>query len=96
MKYRKVGVVMEEKRFYTAKEIAEIYNVTPYTVTQNWGSKGLKRIRGKKSSYLYKLEWVDEYIEQAVMQKTDNICDVKKINFKKSTASRSKKIQYVV
>lgn len=87
---------MEEKRFYTTEEIAKIYNVAPYTVTQNWVKKGLKHFRGKKNSYLYKLEWVDEYIEQAIMQKTDNICDVKKINFKKSTSSRSKKIQYVV
>lgn len=87
---------MEEKRFYTAKEIAEIYNVTPYTVTQNWRKKGLKHIRGKKNSYLYKLEWVDEYIEQAIMQKTENICSVKKINFKKPISSKNKKIQYVI
>lgn len=87
---------MEERRLYTAEEIAKIYNVTKYTVTQNWSKKGLKHIRGKKKSFLYRLEWVEEYIEQAIMQKAENIDNVKKINFKKSVSSKNKKIQYVV
>lgn len=87
---------MEDKRFYTTEEIAKIYNVAPYTVTQNWVKKGLKYIRGKKNSYLYKLAWVEEYIEQVTMQKVENIDNVKKINFKKPVSSKNKKIQYVV
>lgn len=54
---------------YTAEEIAKKYggenkNITSYTVTQQWVKKGLKHIRGKGKSYLFKIEWVEEFLEQ--------------------------------
>lgn len=54
---------------YTAEEIAERYggknkNITPYTVTQQWVKKGLKHIRGKGKAYLFKIEWVEQFLEE--------------------------------
>lgn len=54
---------------YTTKEIAEMYggenkNVTPYMITHTWIPKGLKYIKGKGNSYLFKKEWVEQYIEE--------------------------------
>lgn len=63
---------------YTAKQIAEIYggdskNITAYTVTQQWIKKGLKHIRGKGNSYLFKVEWVEEFLErQSIEQQKIN------------------------
>lgn len=61
---------------YTAKQIAEIYggnsrNITTYTVTQQWIKKGLKHIRGKGNSYLFKIEWVEEFLEKQVIEQQD-------------------------
>lgn len=57
------------KLLYTTKEIAEIYggekqNVTPYMITHTWIPNGLKKIKGKGNSYLFKKEWVEQYIEE--------------------------------
>lgn len=54
---------------YTTKQIAEMFsgkenNITTYTITHNWIPKGLKHIRGKGTGFLYKKEWVEEFIEQ--------------------------------
>ena len=54
---------------YTTKQIAELYggeekNVTPYMITHTWIPNGLKHIRGKGQSFLYRKEWVDEYLEE--------------------------------
>ena len=54
---------MNDKKLYTSKEISTIYNVPIYTITHSWIPKGLKRIRGTKKGYLFKLEWIDEYLE---------------------------------
>lgn len=59
---------------YSTKEIAEMYggankNVTPYTITQTWIPLGLKHIRGKANSYLFKKEWVEEFLETQVIVK---------------------------
>ncbi len=54
---------------YTTKEIAKLYggeqqNVTPYMITHTWIPNGLKYIKGKRQSYLFKLEWVEQYLEE--------------------------------
>ena len=53
---------------YTTKEIAEMYggeqkNVTPYMITHTWIPNGLKCVRGKGKGYLFKKEWIEEYLE---------------------------------
>lgn len=62
---------------YTTTEIAEMYggkqkNVTPYMITHTWIPKGLKFIKGKRKGYLFKKEWVEEFLENftAVEEKT--------------------------
>ena len=61
---------MQKKNYlYTAKQISdmEIFGpkeiITPYKITQNWAKKGLKFVRGTKKEMLFKLEWINEYIE---------------------------------
>ncbi len=59
---------------YSTKEIAEMYggenrNITPYTITQTWIPLGLKHIRGKANSYLFKKEWVEEFLETQIIIK---------------------------
>lgn len=73
---------------YTTKEIANMYghNVTPYMITHTWIPNGLKHIRGKGQSFLYKKEWVDEYLEEQtiidIKQKTTTIKRNSKYKFK--------------
>lgn len=60
---------------YTTKEIAEMYSspqnkITPYMITQTWIKNGLKYIRGKGKGYLFKQEWVEEYIEGQAISRT--------------------------
>jgi len=68
---------------YTTKEIADMYghNVTPYMITQTWIPNGLKYIRGKGNSYLFKQEWVEQYLEynssEKIKSKTNNITNIK-------------------
>lgn len=84
-------------KLYTSKEIAEKYNVKPYTVTNYWGKRGLKHIRGEKNSYLYKTEWVDEYIENHVIQENKEEIEIISIKRPKSKVKKNNnKIQYVV
>lgn len=57
---------------YTTKQIAEMYggekqNVTPYMITHTWVPNGLKHVKGKGQSFLYKKEWVDEYLETQII-----------------------------
>ena len=59
---------------YSTKEIAEMYggenrNITPYTITQTWIPLGLKHIRGKANSYLFKKEGVEEFLETQIIIK---------------------------
>ena len=61
---------MQKKNYlYTAKQISdmEVFGpkeiITPYKITQNWVKKGLKFVRGTKKEMLFKLEWINEYIE---------------------------------
>lgn len=53
---------------YTTKQIVEMYsgksgNITSTMITQTWNHEGLKHIKGKNRGFLYKTEWVDEFIE---------------------------------
>lgn len=62
---------------YTTKEIADRYggeqkNVTPYTITHTWIPNGLKCMRGKGKGYLFKIEWVEEYLETQAVLKYSN------------------------
>lgn len=82
-------------KFYTGKQIAEMYGVRPSTITNNWVKKGLKHIRGAGNSFLYKKEWVEEYIESQIIQ---NVPKNEIIEFNKFKATRNKKakVNYVV
>lgn len=82
-------------KLYTSEEIAERYNVSPYTITQNWIKKGLKHMQGRGKGFLYKKEWIDEYIENQIMQ---NTIDDENVKIKKFKSSRNKKLKvnYVV
>lgn len=69
---------------FTTKEIAEIYggenkNVTPYMITHTWIPKGLKYIRGKGNSFLFKREWVEQYIEEQTIIRENNNSKIKNI-----------------
>ena len=75
--------------FYTGKEIAEKYSTETVKLSEsnirNWANKGMKYIRGPHNLFLYKLEWVDEYLEeQAVINsdtsKANTFLENKKIN----------------
>ncbi len=63
---------------YTTEQISKMYsgeekNITPYMITHTWIQNGLKHIRGKGKGYLFKKEWVEEYIEnQAIENKIEN------------------------
>jgi hypothetical protein len=50
---------------YTTKEIAEMYRVSSYKVTQDWCQKGLKHTYDFK----FKKEWVEEFLEETAVQK---------------------------
>lgn len=60
---------------FTTEEISRMYSsknnsVTPYMITHTWIPNGLKHIRGKRNSYLYKKEWVEEYLEEQALMKS--------------------------
>ena len=82
-----------EKILYTTKEIAKLYGVTDHTITQTWIQNGLKYLKGCRHSYLYKKEWIEEYIENNIMSKSENIENI--FNIKKSNR-KPKNIKYVV
>ena len=52
---------------HTGKEVVEKYSTDKAKITENtvrrWANNGLKHIRGRNGEYLYKYEWIDEYIE---------------------------------
>ncbi len=51
------------KILLTTSEVAEMYGVTSNTITRNWLRRGLRSIRGK-NSYMFRTEWVDEFLER--------------------------------
>ena len=76
---------------YTTEQIAQMYsgedkNITPYMITHTWIPNGLKHIRGKGKSYLYKTEWIEEYLEgQAIESQADD----KKMIIRKGKARKN-------
>ena len=76
---------------YTTKEIADKYggeqkNITPYMITQSWIPNGLKHIRGKGKGYLFKLEWVEQYLEE-VASNDNKVNKNKTFNIRKQNAN---------
>lgn len=66
-------------RLYTTKEIAEIYNVSAWTVSQVWVKKqGLRCKRGRPNRF--KLKWVDDFIEQQALKDTE-LCEFPEKNY---------------
>ena len=51
------------EKLYSTKQIAEMYEVSPYTITQNWCNKGLKFIRGK-DGMAFRISWVEKFLEE--------------------------------
>lgn len=49
-------------KLYATNEIAEMYGVSSATITNNWCCKGLKFLKGEHH-FLFKLEWIDEFLE---------------------------------
>lgn len=49
---------------HTTQQIAEKYGVTAYMITHTWIPNGLKHIPGARKGFLYKIEWVEEYLEK--------------------------------
>lgn len=82
---------------YTTQEIAQIYSsskntVSPYMITHTWIPNGLKHIRGKGSGFLYKKEWVEEYLEEQAIVKQER---KNRVHKNKVSYLKSKKVQYV-
>lgn len=64
---------------YTTSEISKMYNVSQKTIL-TWIRKGLKHMKGAKKSYIYKKEWIDEFIEsQCEIYHDDNLKNIKKM-----------------
>lgn len=81
---------------YTTSEIAEMYggsnnNVSPYMITHTWIPNGLKYIRGKKNSYLFKREWVEQFLEDYIATENKG----RKFNTKKRKTNFNNKVYLV-
>ena len=81
------------EKLYSTEEIAKLYGVTNYTITQTWCKRGLRHIRGKGKGFNFRISWVEEYLEMSTMQK-DSKKELKVI--KPSVRIKKKKIQFVV
>lgn len=57
---------------YTGKEIAKKYSTETIRITENnirnWTRKGLKHVSGPHNQFLYKEEWVEEYLENQALE----------------------------
>ncbi len=51
------------EKLLSTKQIAEMYEVSSYTITQNWCNKGLKFIRGK-DGMMFRVSWVEKFLEE--------------------------------
>lgn len=85
--------------FYTGKEIAEQYSTKEVEITENtvrrWANNGLKHMTGKKGIYLYRKEWVEEYIENEAEKKV-NLQTLSEIKPKKIPKAKSKLVKFDV
>lgn len=82
------------EKLYTGKQIAEMYGVSPYTVANNWAKNGLKHIRGPGNSFLYRINWVEEYIQSQIIENDQKYeTEIVKINkIRKTNRSENKYI----
>lgn len=78
---------------YTTKEISKKYKVSPYMIIHTWVKNGLKHFKGGRNSFLYKLEWVEEYVNNNTIQLNKNLND---INIKKVNINKKKKCNTMV
>ena len=71
---------------YTAKEISEMEVfgpkkiITPYKITQNWVKNGLKFVKGTKKQMLFKLAWIDEYLETEARNNSKKVISLQETN----------------
>ena len=77
---------------YTGKQIAERFSTDEVLLTENnirkWANKGLKHLRGPHNTFLYKIEWVEEFIE---VQANESINNLKVKNFVIQSNNKKKK-----
>lgn len=85
------------EKLLSTKQIAEMYDVSSYTITQNWCNKGLKFIRGK-DGMMFRISWVENFIEREAIRQSDarnhkNIAIInRKPNIIKTTFNKEMKI----
>lgn len=69
-----------QKVLLTTREVAQMYGVSEYTITQSWVHKGLKHFRS--NPFKFRLEWVEEFIEEQVeieqQKRQPPICEITK------------------
>lgn len=81
-------------KLYTTEDVSKMYGVSVYTVTQYWNKKGLKHIRGAGKGYLYKKQWIENFLEEEADR---NIEKIEVINISKPKINCKKRnIQFVV
>ncbi len=77
---------------YTGKQIAERLSTNEVLLTEanirRWANKGLKHLRGPHNTFLYKIEWVEEFIE---LQANESINNFKVKDFIMQNNSRKNK-----
>lgn len=86
------------EKLLTTDEVAEMYGVSSYTITQNWCNKGLKHIKSK--TFMFKQKWVDDYLEEEAERQSQSktVCKLKinnitvKPNILKRTFNKEMKI----
>lgn len=80
---------------YTGKEIAEKYSTEAIRLTESnirkWANKGLKHINGPHNRFLYKIEWVENFIEQ---QAEDNVHQTYVTDFEINNKTNKKMKRY--
>ena len=62
---------------YTGEQIAQMYSTEKVKLTANnirkWANRGLKHIRGAHNVFLYKKDWVDNFLEEEAQRNVKNI-----------------------
>ena len=81
---------------YTGEQIAEMYSTEKVelktSIVRKWSNKGLKHIRGPHNTFLYKKEWVEEFLEHEAVKNTARI---NLSNFNSNTKKTKRKISKV-
>lgn len=82
------------EKLMMTKEIADLYGVKTTTITNNWCNKGLRYVKGK-NYFLFKISWVDEFIEKLAQENSNIRCAPKmKSTINKTIKSKSTKFNY--